>query len=538
MFSALLALFALCAQPAVAQLLGGATPAAYGGGSIRPVLSNSAPSFVAGTPYSFTPVILGGARPYSFALIGAPIGVMVDDLTGVVSGTPVTIGSATLRVTDAFGRIADFTIGAPANTMRVYSVSATEGYYIAPHPTLGAVAMHVITANNGDTSTPSNSVGVAFGAERIAGFRVLPSFDADPVTGYSSILSEDIGSQQMALRLTSNQLFAGIFHGGWTVNSKTVTPITASTAISEGRIITSGVLDFGGGNTMGASDNVVLKPDGSFQSTTSIAGGLIMDPVYLDMTIAEYVFDRAKALGDASWTKLISNTDGVTDADYSFAAADAVILRDRASGIEITVTDDVRANPRYSSKWVRRSPVGGSMRSKLYARLASATGVAMPAATVNRTITFAKTAPDSSPSWSAAVDGYDGMGKASGIVMPTLTSGVMRFTRSATTQTRAKFRMGVVPGGNYRLSISTAIAGGGATASSNGMTYAVTYDGIDSIQTPAPIVSVNYSTLTATGYVDFTAPAGTSVVQLIVQMTSGTAGHLVDLTSWSLASRP
>jgi len=415
--------------------------------------------------------------------------------------------------------------------IRVHPVDSTEAFVIAPHSALGAIALRFFKANDGDASTPSSSVGTPFGGWRLAGIRRLVNVEADPLAGYMQFVSNDIGSQQFAIRLAAT--YAGVYHGGLTHNSQIFTSmadLTVAAYISAFVFYSTFTLDWGGGNTMTGNEKITLFPDGHIETATYIAGGLEFDPVYLDMTIFDNMFDRGRAVGDANWTKLLSNVDGVSDIDYAFSGADAVQLRDRASGIIATVTDDSRASARFDSKWLRRSPLGGSMRSKLYAKLKSAVGVVFPATTVRRSIVFSKDAPDAF-SWTASADGFDGVSKASGIGFPANTGSAFRYTRSATLQYRAKWRVGVEPGGTYRVPVATALAGGGATSGSNGMTYAVTYDAIDSIQTPTPILSRSYTQVTTDGYLEFTVPAGVYVVQIIIQMTTGTAGHLVDVSS-------
>lgn len=421
------------------------------------------------------------------------------------------------------------------NQVRVLPVDATTAFVIARHATLGAIAVKFVFGTG--AVADSSNVGGSYGGWRLYGVYRLASVTDNPVTSYITQISEDIGSQQFALNFGAK--YGGVYHGGLTTNRRVLTSLTDLTSeifLPYFSLYHEFTIDWGGGNVMTGREWITVNPDGSISTSTTVNGGLIIDPGYLDMTIGEYIFDRARAEAGTLWTKLLGNEDQVSDTDYDFWA-DSVTLRDRSSGIEMTITDDARALAICPRKYVRRSPVNGSMRSKLYSRLTSTAigGAAWPATTINRKITFADGGKEAAYAWSAATDGFDGMGKAAGITMPSRVAGAMRFTRSASTQTRAKFRMGVVAGGTYQLTIGTAIAGGGATSGSNGMTYAVTADNVDSVITPAPLVQSTFSALAAAGgVITFTAPAGANVVQLIVQMTTGTAGHLVDLTSWTL----
>ena len=60
---------------------------------------------VVGTPYTGTFVATGGTPPYSFNISSGslPLGLSLNGATGVVSGTPTTIGSSSFvgQVTDA-----------------------------------------------------------------------------------------------------------------------------------------------------------------------------------------------------------------------------------------------------------------------------------------------------------------------------------------------------------------------------------------------------------------------------------------------------
>lgn len=107
-----------------AQVIG-TMPVAFGGGG-GPRISGSMPSFVSGQPYSFQPIAQGGTKPYRWSISGAPSGVAIDPLTGLITGTPASTGTATITVTDALGSTFSVTIGTVAtiyssvgNSMRI-----------------------------------------------------------------------------------------------------------------------------------------------------------------------------------------------------------------------------------------------------------------------------------------------------------------------------------------------------------------------------------------------------------------------------------
>lgn len=420
------------------------------------------------------------------------------------------------------------------STILVVPVSASEAYVVAPHPSLGAIALRLVKGNAGSVTTPSNSIGLPFGNWRLYGVRRLAAVTDNPATNYREIISDDVGSQQYAMAF--NSIYGGVFHGGLTFNTEGVIDLTIPQYVPSFSLAVTFTIDWGLGVTTTGTDTLTLTPSGELKSDTTILGGPILDPVYLDMTIASSAFDRAKGLVDADYTALIMNADGTTDTDYSFNTSDTMLMRNRASGTIVTVTDDSRASAEFNRKWVRRSPVGSnSQRSKLYAKMVSAPLTPFPANRVQRTITFSKSTPDVF-SWTAAAGGagYDGTYPWPGGTV-TNTGTALRFTRSATIGTNIGWLMGVEAGATYRLPISTALAGGGATNSGNGMAYAIQYADIGSIVSPLPIVTQTFAQTNVaaggTGYLQFTAPANVDTLQCFIRQTTGTAGQLVDVTS-------
>lgn len=116
-----------------------------------------------GSSYSFTPTVTGGATPYVFSLFSGslPSGLSLNTSTGVISGTPTTIGTSsgiTLRVTDddlSFEDLDIFDIEVEAASNYVQNNVTTS---IVPGGTLSSTA----TINAVDTS---RTVVFSYGAD-------------------------------------------------------------------------------------------------------------------------------------------------------------------------------------------------------------------------------------------------------------------------------------------------------------------------------------------------------------------------------------
>ena len=65
-----------------------------------------------GTPYTFSPVASGGTPPYAFTSGALPPGLTLDPATGMISGTPSTMGIVcfSITVTDSLGATATLAV--------------------------------------------------------------------------------------------------------------------------------------------------------------------------------------------------------------------------------------------------------------------------------------------------------------------------------------------------------------------------------------------------------------------------------------------
>jgi prepilin-type N-terminal cleavage/methylation domain-containing protein len=173
---------------------GGTTPYAWSAASLPPGLSiNSGSGAITGTPavpapgtvssaggvaYSRTFTVTGGTAPYTWTATGLPAGLSLAAATGVVSGTPTTVGSGTvtLTVTDRFGQTASqaFTWTVPALTYAGFTPPAT---------THGvAISAVTLTASGGVKAYTWSATGLPAGLTLTSSTGVISGTPATPGT--------------------------------------------------------------------------------------------------------------------------------------------------------------------------------------------------------------------------------------------------------------------------------------------------------------------------------------------------------------------
>lgn len=409
-------------------------------------------------------------------------------------------------------------------TYRIQNVTTTEGYVVWPHPQFGAIAAKLVIGNNGSSSTPAGSIGSPFGGIRLAGFRRLKSVDADPTATSNNleveILSDDIGSQQYALQIDdaeNGNLYGGIYHGGIQFDTEDTPSIATSREVDAFFIRNTFTITWPDGKVATGTEEIRFNANGSVTSTTTITSSEAFLLAYLDMTIGDRPFRYATPEGGGQ-VNIYAPTN------YDMGSVDAVTMLSPASGTTITVRDNVRGLSIFKEKHITRN----ASRSKLYATL-DTDGEPLGTITVTRQITFEATAP-AVFSYDPATEGLEPVFIRTGT--PSIVGSALRFTRSATVIQKAEWYIyGLTSGATYRIPISVALAGGGATSGSNGMAFVVTTSKIGSIIDPAPLANINYASVIAAGHIQFTVPDGITAVTLLIQQSTGTAGQLVDVSS-------
>ncbi|GMM93529.1 hypothetical protein [Qipengyuania sp. MTN3-11] len=412
-----------------------------------------------------------------------------------MTGLGIALGIATQR------RVSP-PVSAPA-VLRIVPHGSDEAYAVAPHAELGAVALHLMRGNAGDTTTPAISLGTNFGGWRIRGLRILPAVESDPETEATQILYEGGGSQQYALQVPGAPGdFGGIYHGfgvgGFT--RETVPDLTSQHYVADFALVHTATIDWGGGAIAEISETVTLHADGSITSVTTAASDAGFDQVFLDMTMLSTAFSEVTPTGAGP-----VDISGV--GDYAMDDHDSLTFRDPRTGLTVTVIDDVRASSAFATKYISAD----GTRQKLYPRLDPV--AALGSETVTRKIILASTEPDPTPeyAWDGEQNGFAGFGQmfGGGVTWDAARRQVV-LTRanSGPNFNRITFPMGgLTPGEIYTVATILEVEGSSA---SGGTTISVSASSNGGSATPATPSSASHGAPSFT----FTAPAATSYLSL------------------------
>lgn len=368
----------------------------------------------------------------------------------------------------------------PSATRAVFRAIRTgdhSAFLIGPHAQFVAVALQLMRGNAGDTAVPADSVGPPYGDWRIAGYRLLPSIDADPLTEASEIVGEGIGAQQIAIRRTTGGGWAGHYHGFGTGAdyAQTAPDLSGDTMTSDATIRSLGRARWSDGAYFDFDESVRLSSDGAIITRAEVSMPFDPNIAYLDMTIAGPEFSRASLDGGATWQDLSQLAVG---ADLP-PKVDTVVLRNPGSGTTLTVTDDaLDGTPGRAKRILRRAA-----DYKIYPDLNPTPNPRdLGRILVRRTIRFGRTAPDPVAPKTAIWDGTtDGDPRSRPYFYHNYPSAQLTWNQAqqglaldrslgqANTYPRMTFALtGLTPGQSYAIQVFGAITAG--TSPSGGTT--------------------------------------------------------------------
>lgn len=240
--------------------------------------------------------------------------------------------------------------------VRIVNVSETEAFAIATHAKVGAVALHLVVGNKGDSNTPQDSLGGEFGQWRIYGLRILPSIASNPVTEYTKIIYAGIGSQEYAINIENE--YGGIYHGLSTdaPYTQTGTSLSSNVSVSSVSLTHDVTIEWVGGQTADVLETITFDKSGSVRTDCTVNCDFNTLTASLAMLMVGMDFTRLSTDGGSTWST-ISTGDTTTNVDE-------VQFRDPYTGLVVITSDDAREANNFNQKFVNRS----GDRNKIYSR--------------------------------------------------------------------------------------------------------------------------------------------------------------------------
>ena len=251
-----------------------------------PVVVSACPAASAqsGVPYSYSiaPVVSGGTAPYRYLITAGSLGsdLLLDPLTGMITGTPANAGSLnldfTLTVVDSLGMSgAGSTINASAQSCRI-SVAPPPPALACPTPTaLNATLYSASLVASGGTG--------AYTKYEITSGNLPPGVTLNPSTGVISGTPTSEGSYSFAARVTDSAGATGTTPAGacpLTVGPKFTVSCPAVTTGAAGALFTSSATINGGAASsytftkVNGPDWMTVAANGAVTGTPS-AGGVV-----------------------------------------------------------------------------------------------------------------------------------------------------------------------------------------------------------------------------------------------------------------------
>ena len=279
-----------------------------------PSLSNPAPpSGQAGVAYSDTLAVAGGTGPFTWLASGGslPPGVTLNSSTGVLSGTPTTVGlySFTVRVTDSFGLTAtqglsmtvatgQLVIAASAGTSTAtqggvvrYTVTITNTGTAAYSGVSYAVPLSDVLDDatyNGDVAATSGTASV--GGQALSWSGTLAAGAAATVTFSVTVKNPYTGNGTLAFTVTSPTVGTNCPAGGTDARCTVSVPVAALTITA-----TSGVASAAPGAVVHYTVTVANS------GVVAYTGATFTDPLAGVLDDAAYDNDAAASAGTVSY---------------------------------------------------------------------------------------------------------------------------------------------------------------------------------------------------------------------------------------------
>ncbi|MBC8982357.1 autotransporter domain-containing protein [Pseudomonas lurida] len=332
-----------------------------------------------GTAYSQSLSAAGGTAPYSYASSGAlPTGLNLDLASGIVSGTPTSVGgfNFTITATDSHG----------ATGSTGYSVSIVAGAL----PVTGTVSA-TVAAN---TSTPVNlalsggvasSVAVASAPLHGSAFASGTTITYTPVTGYSG--PDSFTYTASNLSGTSSPATVTL-----TVTAPTLVLTPAAGALPAGQAGTAYSQSFSstGGSAPFSYTSSGVPAGLTLDAASGVLSGTPASPGSYNLSVS--VTDRNGAVGNANYTLNIAggpvpvaNPVSAVIAANSSGSIALSLAGGTATSVAV-VTAPMHGSAVARGLTITYTPVAGFSGTDSFTYTASNVSGTSPAATVNLTI--------------------------------------------------------------------------------------------------------------------------------------------------------
>lgn len=388
--------------------------------------------------------------------------------------------------------------------IRIVPVDAYEAYAVAPHATLGAVALHLIYGNGSSPGDqiPASSLGAPFGGWRIRGFRTLPSVESDPATEYKEIVYAGVGSQEYAINI--DNVYGGTYHGGLGDYVQTGPDVTLAAIMASLRLDHSTVIEWAGGEVAQITGALEFFDQGVTRTTHH------MVCPYNTLTAALALFQLSTAYTRASTDQGETWTDVSATGYYDMTAFAEIWWRNPATGTIAKVLLDHSGATNFQES---NFDVNAG-RVKYRARFDTPDGGEFGDQTCIATYSFDASAPDAVPRWLPFTDRFDanhpseagtplGWTRASAPAPNSIvSSGTWTVTGIASTIQRF-VRDEPLPPGTYHLEVDYSTAG---AYNAGGVKIAI---GPEGSGTDALVETRSFNAITpTTSIIDFAVPTG------------------------------